>query len=227
MFAFFNRRSFLRQWKKGTSGLTKAQILEVFHQYDRNGDLSLNKKELLKLLKHFKCEMSDADAESLIRRFDRNGDGELDLNEFMVYIEQEINSEGSKADTVSVSDNRFSSSVDDLSFTENSRGRQQNRTEDFLTEKLRRRGASADGPVSRNRQSRSSASGLNASSRSNKSSQSRTALPNYSRDSTTNTLEHTDDMFRESETSLSLDWIEHALRKQIQIESMVGKKYFS
>ena len=89
MWAFFNRRGLVRQWKRKTDGLTESDIKSKFHRADINGDGRLNPKEFKKLLKAFGMEMSPADIDILIERFDLDGDGDIDLPEFRAFIESE------------------------------------------------------------------------------------------------------------------------------------------
>jgi len=90
MWAFFNRRSFVRQWQRKTAGLTQTKIMEKFHLCDINGDGQLNKKEFRKLLKSFEIEMSDTDVDTLMKKFDSDGNSKLNLNELRSYIDQEL-----------------------------------------------------------------------------------------------------------------------------------------
>lgn len=89
VWAFFNRRGLVRQWKRKTEGMTEAAIKTKFHLADVNGDGRLNPKEFKKLLKSFGMEMSVADIEILIDRFDLDNDGDIDLHEFRAFIESE------------------------------------------------------------------------------------------------------------------------------------------
>lgn len=89
MWAFFNRRGLVRQWKRKTDGLTEADIKNKFHRADINGDGRLNPKEFRKLLKSFGMELSASEIEILIDRFDLDGDGDIDLTEFRAFIESE------------------------------------------------------------------------------------------------------------------------------------------
>lgn len=89
LFAFFNRRNLVRQWKKKTEGLTDAQILSKFHAADTTGDGNLQPKEFHKFLKGLGIEISDTERDTLINRFDSDGDGDLNYNEFMDFINQE------------------------------------------------------------------------------------------------------------------------------------------
>lgn len=89
VWAFFNRRGLVRQWKRKTEGMTEATIKTKFHLADVNGDGRLNPKEFKKLLKSFGMEMAAADIEILIDRFDLDNDGDIDLHEFRAFIESE------------------------------------------------------------------------------------------------------------------------------------------
>ena len=89
VWAFFNRRNLVRQWKRKTENMTEAQIKSKFHLADINGDGRLNPKEFQKLLKSFGMEMNPADVEILISRFDLDDDGDIDLHEFRAFIESE------------------------------------------------------------------------------------------------------------------------------------------
>jgi len=89
VWAFFNRRNLVRQWKRKTDGMTETDIKNKFHLADINGDGRLNPREFKKLLKAFGMEMNPADVEILIDRFDLDGDGDIDLPEFRAFIESE------------------------------------------------------------------------------------------------------------------------------------------
>lgn len=89
VWAFFNRRQLVRQWKRNTASLTKKDILNRFHNADTNGNGRLNRKEFAKLLKAFQVSLPDKDLEVLMDRFDVDGDGEIDLQEFYSFIESE------------------------------------------------------------------------------------------------------------------------------------------
>lgn len=89
VWAFFNRRGLVRQWKRKTEGMTEATIKTKFHLADVNGDGRLNPKEFKKLLRSFGMEMAAADIEILIDRFDLDNDGDIDLHEFRAFIESE------------------------------------------------------------------------------------------------------------------------------------------
>lgn len=45
VWAFFNRRKMVRQWKRNTEKMTEAQIKEKFHMADTNGNGRLSPKE--------------------------------------------------------------------------------------------------------------------------------------------------------------------------------------
>lgn len=89
IWAFFNRRSLVRQWKRKTDSLTPAQVTEKFHQADKNGNGRLSPKEFKGLLKSFGIELGLPDIEVLIGRFDVDNDGDIDMHEFRNFIEQE------------------------------------------------------------------------------------------------------------------------------------------
>lgn len=90
MWAFFNRRSLVRQWKTATKGMTNKQIELKFRQCDTSGNGKLNYKEFKKVLASFQIKLSDSDTELLMNRFDSDGDGSLDLFEFTHFIQEEI-----------------------------------------------------------------------------------------------------------------------------------------
>lgn len=89
VWAFFNRRSFLRQWKRCVSGMTYEQMRTKFRRADINGNGYLTKKEFKKLLIGMGIQLSDNEIDILVSRFDKDGDGELNLQEFMQYIKEE------------------------------------------------------------------------------------------------------------------------------------------
>jgi Ca2+-binding EF-hand superfamily protein len=93
LWAFFNRRSFLKQFKNKTKLLTKQFIENLFYKFDQSGNGTLCQKEFEKLLKKLEIKLSRNDVEILMSRFDQDGDGELDLEEFYLYIDKEINSQ--------------------------------------------------------------------------------------------------------------------------------------
>lgn len=93
--AFFNRRSLARKYKRHTIGLTSDQITDKFHRYDINGDGVLSIKEFKRLLLDFEIKLSDTELDMLIDRFDRDGDGEINLSEFKDFMECEVNKLGS------------------------------------------------------------------------------------------------------------------------------------
>lgn len=84
--AFFNRRSFVRQYKKSIKGLDAEQIRSKFHQMDVNGDGKINPLEMTKFLKKLGIVINDSEKHTLIARFDTDGDGCLDLYEFMSFL---------------------------------------------------------------------------------------------------------------------------------------------
>jgi Ca2+-binding EF-hand superfamily protein len=90
MWAFFNRRSLVRQWKLSTKGMTSKQIELKFRQCDTSGNGKLNYREFQKVLASFQIKLSDSDTELLMNRFDSDGDGSLNLFEFTRFIQEEI-----------------------------------------------------------------------------------------------------------------------------------------
>lgn len=98
VWAFYNRRNLLRQWKRKTEGMTEREIREKFHKYDKNGNGYLSKNEFTKCLKDFGMSLSEKEIDILIERFDVDGDNEIDYNEFKMFLDseqQEINSPSS------------------------------------------------------------------------------------------------------------------------------------
>ena len=89
VWAFFNRRGFVRQWRRNTRGLTEAQIVSKFQAADTSGNGQLNPKEFRKLLKGFGIELPAHEQEILTAKFDLDGDGDLDMLEFHSFIESE------------------------------------------------------------------------------------------------------------------------------------------
>ena len=89
IWAFFNRRGLVRQWKHKTKGITEVEIKRRFHMADINGDGRLNHKEFKKLLHSFNIDINDQDIDILINRFDLDHDGDIDLHEFRLFIESE------------------------------------------------------------------------------------------------------------------------------------------
>lgn len=198
--------------------MTRAQILEIFHRYDKNGDMSLNKKELIKLLKHFKCELSEADAELLVRRFDKDGDGELDLDEFLGYVEEEL--QLLTADTL---EGTSLSAVGNTNELGESRGRSVASAAAAVVTaakdtSLRKRGSSVGASPRR--------SEAVVGSRTGETSKSATIASSY-RKSSSSSLERTKDAFAGTESrSLTRESIEESLRRQLLIEKKLGKKYY-
>lgn len=90
VWAFFNRRKIVRQWKQKTKHLTLSQIQSIFHQYDINGNGSLSITEFKKLLINvFHITLNQQELDTLINQFDVNHDGEIDINEFLIFIQSE------------------------------------------------------------------------------------------------------------------------------------------
>jgi hypothetical protein len=97
--AFFNRRSLARKYKRNTMGLTADKVIGKFHRYDINGDGVLSVKEFKKLLADFEIKLADDELEVLIDRFDRDGDGEIDVEEFKDFVDAEVNKLNSDHDS--------------------------------------------------------------------------------------------------------------------------------
>ena len=92
LWAFFNRRSFVRRWTRNTQGMTEDQLRAVFHRSDTNGDGKLGPKEFKKLLKNLNINLSDGDQDLVMKQFialDKDGDHKLDLDELRAFIEKE------------------------------------------------------------------------------------------------------------------------------------------
>lgn len=92
VWAFYNRRAFVRRWKKASEGLTIAQIRDRFHRADRNGNGQLAAKELQLVLRSFGMDVSDDDMQIMADRFDLDGDGDLDMEEFIAFVHSEQHS---------------------------------------------------------------------------------------------------------------------------------------
>ena len=90
VWAFFNRRALVRQWKRVTQGLTHEQMRSKFHQFDVNGDGRLDQKEFKKMLKNLGIVIGDDEQKTLVERFDIDGDGDVDLREFFNFMESEM-----------------------------------------------------------------------------------------------------------------------------------------
>ena len=89
MWAFFNRRKFVRHWSKSVSRTSKEELMARFHLADMNGDGKLSVREFKKLLRMFQITLSDQMVEVLMKRFDRDANGTLDLEEYLHFIEEE------------------------------------------------------------------------------------------------------------------------------------------
>ena len=90
VWAFFNRRGLVRQWRRRTDKLTDAQIRSKFHAADVSGDGMLSVKEFGKFLTSFGVAISKQEQLALMEHFDDNGDGKLDLEEFKSFIVSEM-----------------------------------------------------------------------------------------------------------------------------------------
>ena len=89
VWAFFNRRAFLRQWSRNTKGLSNQTIREKFHYFDKNGNGTLTPKEFRALLRSFGMELGEIEVQTMIDRFDDDGDGEINMNEFFKFVSEE------------------------------------------------------------------------------------------------------------------------------------------
>jgi Ca2+-binding EF-hand superfamily protein len=87
--AFFNRRSLVRQWKRSLQGLTEEQIEARFRAADINGDDKLNFREFDKMLNSFGVSLTPVEREQLFQRFDVDNNGSLDLEEFVKFVREE------------------------------------------------------------------------------------------------------------------------------------------
>jgi Ca2+-binding EF-hand superfamily protein len=254
LWSFFNRRHFLKQWKHKTKSLSDSQIRNIFHQFDVNGNGTLNQKEFEKLIQKFQIKLSRNDVEVLMGRFDRDGDGELDLEEFYEYIQQEM-----KATTTTTTTTTTSASITLPSKTRVHPGSSKRRRGHQVRE--HRRGESE----SFSRKTVSSSSNLNPnesmsresiSSKNNRnsgvlfspnpSSQSIPFSPSggfidpppYAAESEDEGGEHgTENLQNHSFTlnthptplegyGASVDQIQQLLQKQRQLENKLGKKYY-
>lgn len=110
VWAFYNKKALMRQWKTATKTLTAAQIMNKFNDADTNGDGVLGFKEFSKFLKFgMKLRISNDDIETLMDRFDHDKDGTLDLTEFSEFMEEEIAKFNSASETLR--SNKMSSPV--------------------------------------------------------------------------------------------------------------------
>jgi calcium-binding protein CML len=86
IYAFFNRRKMVRQYKRSVKGLTEQQIKAKFHACDTNGNGKLDSREFQKLLKKLSIEMGEFEQNLMMEKFDSDGDGYLDIDEFREYL---------------------------------------------------------------------------------------------------------------------------------------------
>ena len=94
LWAFFNRRGFVKRWKKanavGGSTRTREQILSVFHANDTSGEGRLSLKEFGKALKELGIRgLPTGSVKTILQRFDTDGDGFLNAFEFTSYMRDE------------------------------------------------------------------------------------------------------------------------------------------
>ena len=95
VWAFFNRRSFMRQWRRNTKEMSNDQIRAKFHEFDINGDGRLNCKEFNKVLRSFGITLHQLQIKTLMDRFDANGDGNINLHEFIAFVHERDQTEES------------------------------------------------------------------------------------------------------------------------------------
>ena len=86
VYAFFNRRKMVRQYKRSINGLTEQQVKAKFHACDNNGNGKLDHKEFQKLLKKFGIEIAEFEHNLMMEKFDTDDDGCLDLDEFRDFL---------------------------------------------------------------------------------------------------------------------------------------------
>jgi calmodulin len=223
LWSFFNRRSFLKQWKQKTKTLTRSQIQSIFHQFDLNGNGTLNQREVERLLKKFQIKLQRNDLEILMDRFDRDGDGELDLEEFYEYIQQEINSIATTTAT-----NTQSLTSNPASISVSAPHPSPHKTHPESAKRRKRRG------VSELRESRTGEGELFLSKIVPSSSQSLSRAlsglgepPPYAAEPDDEAVEDEDEVKRHPQSyGASVDQIQQLLRKQSQIENRLGKKYY-
>ena len=103
VWAFFNRRGLVRQWRRRTDKLTDAQIRAKFHAADTSGDGKLSSKEFSKFLKSFGVVVTSQEQATLTAHFDTDGDGMLDLDEFKAFIVSEMMRLNSESNNLVVS----------------------------------------------------------------------------------------------------------------------------
>lgn len=87
IWAFFNRRKFLKQWKDKTSAISADKVKDQFNSFDVNKDGKLNPIEFKSMLNSFGIDITSNDFDSLLSRFDVDGDNMIDLNEFKAFID--------------------------------------------------------------------------------------------------------------------------------------------
>ena len=90
VWAFFNRRGLVRQWRRKTDKLTEAQIRAKFYAADSSGNGKLDGREFARFLKSFGIDTTPAEQQALMDRFDSDGNGSLDLDEFRSFLASEL-----------------------------------------------------------------------------------------------------------------------------------------
>lgn len=93
VWAFYNRRKFLKQWKDKTSTTTTTistdKVKDRFNSFDVDKDGKLNPIEFKSMLNSFGMDITSNDIDSLLSRFDVDGDNMIDLNEFIAFIDND------------------------------------------------------------------------------------------------------------------------------------------
>jgi len=118
IWAFFNRRKFLKQWKDKTSAISAEKLKDQFNSFDVDKDGKLSPIEFKSMMNSFGMDITSEDIDSLLSRFDVDGDNLIDLNEFKAFINNGLhhiaadgNKQLSKTD-IAKTNNRSNHSVD-------------------------------------------------------------------------------------------------------------------
>ena len=86
MWAFFNQRALLRDWKVHTQGKTARQIHELFYEHLKFGK-ALSKKQFKAALdKILKKEHTESEIELLLDQIDLDHDGTVNVSEFTAFM---------------------------------------------------------------------------------------------------------------------------------------------
>lgn len=92
LWAFFNKRDLARTFRRASRNMTPKEIQLRFRKADFNGNGYLSKKEFKAFLKSFGIIFKEeSEFQVLMDRFDTDKDGEIDLEEFKVFINEEVN----------------------------------------------------------------------------------------------------------------------------------------